>query len=131
MNRVAFDTPAVPDGGTVRQQLRVHANDAGRLTLYLRYAENQYIRPSAPITFGNPVTGPGGDCEMRSTAVPDRDLPQAGSQVSICSLVTAPNRAAAGRKVPSRAWPMPPSPPEALLSDYGLQESGGVGNAII
>ncbi|MFE7547321.1 FG-GAP repeat domain-containing protein [Streptomyces gardneri] len=98
LNTAAFDTPPVPDGGTVRQQLRVHANDAGRLTLYLRYAENQYIRPATPITFGNPTAGPGADCEIRSTAVPDRDIPllvcelEAGDHVIGYDLTAAPGQ---------------------------------------
>ncbi|MFJ5781087.1 FG-GAP repeat domain-containing protein [Streptomyces hydrogenans] len=75
LNKVAFDTPAVPNGGTVRQQLRVHANDAGRLTLHLRYAENQYIRPGAPIRFGGVTTGTGAVCEVRSADVPDATVP--------------------------------------------------------
>ncbi|MEV6357261.1 FG-GAP repeat domain-containing protein [Streptomyces hydrogenans] len=74
LNTIAFDTPAVPDGGTVRQQLRVHANDAGRLTLRFDRAQGQLTHPAPPIRFRNITTGPGASCELRWETLPD-DLP--------------------------------------------------------
>lgn len=74
LNTIAFDTPPVPDGGTVRQQLRVHANDAGRLTLRFALAQGQLTHPAPPVRFRNVTTGPGADCEVRWETLPD-DLP--------------------------------------------------------
>jgi hypothetical protein len=71
LNTVGFDLHAVPDGGTVRQQLRVHANDAGRLMLRLSLAEGQLIADAPPISIGNVTSGPGAACEVRHTTVPD------------------------------------------------------------
>ncbi|MCM1950139.1 VCBS repeat-containing protein [Streptomyces sp. G2] len=74
LNTIAFDTPAVPDGGTVRQQLRVHANDAGRLTLRFDRAQGQLTHPAPPIRIRNITSGPGASCELRWETLPD-DLP--------------------------------------------------------
>ncbi|MFC8010904.1 FG-GAP repeat domain-containing protein [Streptomyces cinereoruber] len=71
LNTVDFDLPAVPDGGTVRQRLRVHANDAGRLTLRIDRAEGQYIASAPPIRVGKVTTGPGATCEIGQATVPD------------------------------------------------------------
>uniref|UniRef100_UPI0018FE91EC FG-GAP-like repeat-containing protein n=1 Tax=Streptomyces sp. NRRL F-5193 TaxID=1463860 RepID=UPI0018FE91EC len=74
LNTIAFDTPPVPDGGTVRQQLRVHANDAGRLTLRFDRAQGQLTHPAPPIRIRNITSGPGAGCELRWETLPD-DLP--------------------------------------------------------
>ncbi|WP_107092152.1 MULTISPECIES: FG-GAP repeat domain-containing protein [unclassified Streptomyces] len=74
LNTVGFDLPAVPDGGTVRQQLRVHANDTGRLTLRFARAENQLTRDAPPLRIGRVTTGSGATCEIRYATLPD-DLP--------------------------------------------------------
>ncbi|MFJ6420753.1 FG-GAP repeat domain-containing protein [Streptomyces hydrogenans] len=74
LNTIAFDTPAVPDGGTVRQQLRVHANDAGRLTLRFDRAQGQLTHPAPPIRIRSLTSGPGASCELRWETLPD-DLP--------------------------------------------------------
>ncbi|MGV9688098.1 FG-GAP repeat domain-containing protein [Streptomyces sp. NPDC003444] len=71
LNTVGFDLPAVPDGGTVRQQLRVHANDAGRLTFRIDHAEGQFIASAPPIRVSKVTTGPGATCEIRQATVPD------------------------------------------------------------
>ncbi|MEU3605135.1 VCBS repeat-containing protein [Streptomyces sp. NPDC035033] len=74
LNTIAFDTPPVPDGGTARHQLRVHANDAGRLTLRFALAQGQLTHPAPPIRFRNVTTGSGATCEIRYATLPD-DLP--------------------------------------------------------
>ncbi|MEW1906604.1 VCBS repeat-containing protein [Streptomyces sp. NPDC086147] len=71
LNTVGFDLPAVPDGGTVRQRLRVHANDAGRLTLRFAYAPHQILRDSPPLRIGRVTAGSGATCEVRHTTLPD------------------------------------------------------------
>ncbi|MFJ6252690.1 MULTISPECIES: FG-GAP repeat domain-containing protein [unclassified Streptomyces] len=71
LNTVDFDLPAVPDGGTVRQRLRVHANDAGRLLFRIDRAEGQFIASTPPIRVGKVATGPGATCEIGRTTVPD------------------------------------------------------------
>ncbi|WP_051716133.1 FG-GAP repeat domain-containing protein [Streptomyces bikiniensis] len=71
LNTVAFDLPAVPDGGTVRQRLRVHANDAGRLLFRIDRAEGQFIASAPPIRVDKVATGPGAGCEIGRTTVPD------------------------------------------------------------
>ncbi|MFC8899173.1 FG-GAP repeat domain-containing protein [Streptomyces cinereoruber] len=71
LNTVGFDLPAVPDGGTVRQRLRVHANDAGQLTLRFAYADNQLRRDTPPLRIGRVATGSGATCEVRHTTLPD------------------------------------------------------------
>ncbi|MFF8805240.1 FG-GAP repeat domain-containing protein [Streptomyces omiyaensis] len=73
LNTIAFDTPAVPDGGTVRQQLRVHANDAGRLTLRFGRADGQLFANLA-VRIGAITTGPGATCEIHYATLPD-DVP--------------------------------------------------------
>ncbi|MEV6201509.1 VCBS repeat-containing protein [Streptomyces sp. NPDC051771] len=70
LNTIAFDTPAVPDGGTVRQQLRVHANDAGRLTLRFDRADGQLYADLA-VRISDITTGPGATCEIRYATLPD------------------------------------------------------------
>ncbi|MFJ3784537.1 FG-GAP repeat domain-containing protein [Streptomyces sp. NPDC090093] len=74
LNTVGFDLPAVPDGGTVRQRLRVHANDAGRLTLRFSRAENQLTRDTPPLRIGRVTTGSGATCEIHYATLPD-DIP--------------------------------------------------------
>ncbi|MDV5147519.1 VCBS repeat-containing protein [Streptomyces sp. SBC-4] len=76
LNTVAFDTPVVPDGGKVRQQLRVHANDAGRLTLRFGRADGQ-LGAKLTVRFGNVTTGPGAVCEVRYATLPD-SIPNLG-----------------------------------------------------
>ncbi|MFE1909573.1 FG-GAP repeat domain-containing protein, partial [Streptomyces gardneri] len=71
LNTIGFDLPAVPDGGTVHQQLRVHANDAGRLTLRFAYADGQLIHSAPPIRIGGLTTGSGATCEIRHATLPD------------------------------------------------------------
>ncbi|MBD0707846.1 MULTISPECIES: FG-GAP repeat domain-containing protein [unclassified Streptomyces] len=71
LNTVGFDVPAVPEGGTARQQLRVHANDAGRLTLRFDNAEGQLLADASPLRFGKFTTGPGAACETNGKELPD------------------------------------------------------------
>ncbi|MFC9734328.1 FG-GAP repeat domain-containing protein [Streptomyces roseolus] len=73
LNTVAFDAPPVPNGGSVRQQLRVHANDAGRLTLRFGRADAQLYADLA-VRISDISTGPGAACEIRYATLPD-DLP--------------------------------------------------------
>ncbi|MEV7536790.1 FG-GAP repeat domain-containing protein [Streptomyces hydrogenans] len=73
LNTIAFDTPAVPDGGTVRQQLRVHANDAGRLTLRFDRADGQ-LYANLAVRISDLTTGPGATCEIRYETLPDNLL---------------------------------------------------------
>ncbi|MFI9112906.1 FG-GAP repeat domain-containing protein [Streptomyces venezuelae] len=71
LNTVDFDAPAVPDGGTVRHQLRVHANDAGRLTLRFDLAQGQLTHTAPPIRLSQVTTGSGATCEIRWAILPD------------------------------------------------------------
>ncbi|WP_158822094.1 FG-GAP repeat domain-containing protein [Streptomyces sp. NRRL F-5727] len=64
LNTVAFDTPPVPDGGTARHQLRVHAADAGTLALRLAKAEGQLTRVTPKIRLGNPTPDAGAECTV-------------------------------------------------------------------
>ncbi|MFD4373789.1 FG-GAP repeat domain-containing protein [Streptomyces sp. NPDC058486] len=64
LNTVAFDTPSVPDGGTVRQQLRIHAADAGRLALRFTKATGQLIRANPVIRLGKPTPDAGAACRV-------------------------------------------------------------------
>ncbi|MEU3400285.1 FG-GAP repeat domain-containing protein [Streptomyces filamentosus] len=64
LNTVAFDTPPVPDGGTVRHQLRVHAADAGTLALHLVRAEGQLTRVAPVVRLGSPTPGAGAECTV-------------------------------------------------------------------
>ncbi|MGW3399388.1 FG-GAP repeat domain-containing protein [Streptomyces hydrogenans] len=70
LNTIAFDTPTVPDGGTIRQQLRVHANDAGRLTLRFDRADGQ-LYANLAVRISDLTTGPGSTCEIRYDTLPD------------------------------------------------------------
>ncbi|MFH9742609.1 FG-GAP repeat domain-containing protein [Streptomyces roseolus] len=70
LNTIAFDTPPVPDGGTVRQQLRVHANDSGQLTLRFGRADGQ-LSADLAVRIGGVTTGPGAACEIRYATLPD------------------------------------------------------------
>ncbi|MER5741518.1 VCBS repeat-containing protein, partial [Streptomyces sp. NPDC002262] len=70
LNTIAFDTPPVPDGGTVRQQLRVHANDAGRLTLRFDRTDGQLYADLA-VRISDITTGPGATCEIHHETLPD------------------------------------------------------------
>lgn len=63
LNTVDFDLPTLPDGGTVRQELRVHANEAGTLILRFETAQGQLTRPSPPIHLGGVTTAPGASCK--------------------------------------------------------------------
>ncbi|WP_194497714.1 hypothetical protein, partial [Streptomyces lateritius] len=69
LNTVDFDLPALPAGGSVRQQLRVHANDAGRLLLRFALAEGQLTRTPEPIRIGSLTTGPGATCTVTATTL--------------------------------------------------------------
>ncbi|MEW1695634.1 VCBS repeat-containing protein [Streptomyces sp. NPDC091278] len=71
LNTVGFDLPAVPEGGKVRQQLRVHANDAGRLTLRITDIEGQLTANTPPLRIGGVTTTPGAVCEVRLATLPD------------------------------------------------------------
>ncbi|WP_406132515.1 FG-GAP repeat domain-containing protein [Streptomyces zaomyceticus] len=71
LNTVDHDLPPVPAGGTVRQQIRVHAIDGGELTVYFRFADGYLARMPKPIRFGGITTGPGATCTVGSTTVPD------------------------------------------------------------
>ncbi|MFB7449230.1 FG-GAP repeat domain-containing protein [Streptomyces sp. NPDC056194] len=66
LNTVSFDVPDVPAGGTVRQQLRVHAVDAGRVTLSFGIAEGQLWRRPGKIPLGNVTTDSGASCWYRA-----------------------------------------------------------------
>ncbi|MFE5796646.1 hypothetical protein ACFQ8C_29275 [Streptomyces sp. NPDC056503] len=66
LNTVAFDVPDVPARGTVYQQMRVHAVDAGRLTLGFRIAEGQLWHWPGRIPLGNVTTDPGASCSYRA-----------------------------------------------------------------
>ncbi|MFD8012940.1 hypothetical protein [Streptomyces sp. NPDC058955] len=70
LNTIAFDTPPVPDGGTVRQQLRVHANDAGHLILRFGRADGQ-LATDLVVRIGGVTTNPGATCEVRYATLPD------------------------------------------------------------
>ncbi|WP_435970195.1 FG-GAP repeat domain-containing protein [Streptomyces sp. Qhu_M48] len=69
LNTADFDVPDIPSGGTVRQQLRFHANEAGDLTLRFRQADGYFWRASEPIRIGGVTTGPGASCTLTSTAL--------------------------------------------------------------
>ncbi|MYX38059.1 hypothetical protein GTY85_32465 [Streptomyces sp. SID8377] len=69
LNTVAYDLPDVPAGKTVRQALRIHANDAGRLYLNFLPADGQVSRPREDIQIGNVTTGPGSSCTLNSPKV--------------------------------------------------------------
>ncbi|MBP2583902.1 hypothetical protein J3A78_004380 [Streptomyces sp. PvR006] len=66
LNTVAFDVSDVPTGGTVRQQLRVHAVDAGRVTLSFKVAEGQLWGWPGKMPLGNLTTDPGVSCSNLS-----------------------------------------------------------------
>ncbi|MFJ3765027.1 FG-GAP repeat domain-containing protein [Streptomyces sp. NPDC090082] len=66
LNTVAFDLPDVPSGGTIRQQLRVHAVDAGRVTLSFRIAEGQLWNWPGKIPLANVTTDSGASCSYRT-----------------------------------------------------------------
>ncbi|MET7644998.1 VCBS repeat-containing protein [Streptomyces sp. NPDC005426] len=80
LNTVAFDVPNVPAGKTVRQGLRVHANDAGELYLNFGPAPGQVGWRHEDIRFGNVTTGPGVSC-----ATPSPEL-MAGLHNLVCQL---------------------------------------------
>ncbi|MFI1658591.1 FG-GAP repeat domain-containing protein [Streptomyces sp. NPDC020472] len=67
LNTVAFDLPDVPSGGTVRQQLRVHANEAGKLTLRFRPADGYLWHGPNDIRIGGLTTEAGATCTQPST----------------------------------------------------------------
>ncbi|MBB4985116.1 FG-GAP repeat domain-containing protein [Streptomyces nymphaeiformis] len=69
LNTMAFDLPDVPSGGTVRQQLRVHANDAGNLTLRFRPADGYLWRQPGDIHIGGLTTEAGATCTQPSTTL--------------------------------------------------------------
>ncbi|MFE5940323.1 hypothetical protein ACFQ69_33750 [Streptomyces sp. NPDC056470] len=63
LNTTGFDTPDVPAGSTVRQQVHIHANDAGELTLSFRIAEGQlWSWPDTTTRLGNVTSTPGASC---------------------------------------------------------------------
>lgn len=64
LNTVAFDLPSVPNSGTVRQQLRVHAVDAGRLALRFTLAEGQLTRGLTVVRLGKPTPDAGAKCHV-------------------------------------------------------------------
>ncbi|WP_055599664.1 FG-GAP repeat domain-containing protein [Streptomyces aureus] len=65
LNTIGFDAESVPDGGTAHQQLRVHANDAGQLTLRFDHAQGQLTRNAPPVRIGRVTTDSGATCEIR------------------------------------------------------------------
>ncbi|GGV07063.1 hypothetical protein GCM10010275_53970 [Streptomyces litmocidini] len=69
LNTVTFDLPDVPSGGTVRQQIRVHANDAGNLTLWFRPADGYLWRGPNDIHIGGLTTEAGATCTQPSTMI--------------------------------------------------------------
>ncbi|MFE5974368.1 FG-GAP repeat domain-containing protein [Streptomyces sp. NPDC056460] len=69
LNTVAFGLPNVPSAGTVRQQLLVHANEAGELTLRFRPADGYLWRGPSSIRIGRLTTGPGATCTLPSTTL--------------------------------------------------------------
>ncbi|MFE0704629.1 FG-GAP repeat domain-containing protein [Streptomyces sp. NPDC058872] len=71
LNTIAFDLPTVPDGGTVHQQMRVHANDDGRLILRFARAQGQLTHSAPPIRIGRVSTGSGATCEIRYATLDD------------------------------------------------------------
>lgn len=66
LNTVDFDVPNAPAGKTVRQVLRVHANDAGELYLNFDTAPGQVDWRPEVIRFGNVTTDTGASCATRS-----------------------------------------------------------------
>ncbi|MFD3662323.1 FG-GAP repeat domain-containing protein [Streptomyces sp. NPDC058659] len=78
LNTVAFDTPPVPDGGTVRQQLRIHAADAGTLALRFTKAPGQLLRATPVIRLGKPTPDAGAEC---SVPIPELDSGTAGANL--------------------------------------------------
>ncbi|MEU9699321.1 VCBS repeat-containing protein [Streptomyces sp. NPDC047981] len=64
LNTVDFDLPTIPDGGTARQTLRVHAKDPGRLLLRFETAQGQLTRISPPIRVEGVTTAPGASCKV-------------------------------------------------------------------
>ncbi|WP_225802717.1 VCBS repeat-containing protein [Streptomyces sp. NK15101] len=69
LNTVTFDLPDIPAGGTARQQLRVHANDAGNLTLRFRPADGYLWRNPGDIRIGGLTTEAGATCTQPSTTL--------------------------------------------------------------
>ncbi|MFE5614147.1 FG-GAP repeat domain-containing protein [Streptomyces sp. NPDC056524] len=64
LNTVHFDLPTLPDGGTVRQHLRVHAIDAGTLVLRFEMAQGQLVRTPPPIRVVGVTTASGATCKV-------------------------------------------------------------------
>ncbi|MEU7116657.1 VCBS repeat-containing protein [Streptomyces sp. NPDC046182] len=69
LNTVGFNTPALPAGGTVRQELRVHANDAGELVLRFRPADGDLWPQPEAIRLGGLTTPPGASCAVTSATL--------------------------------------------------------------
>ncbi|QPK47219.1 VCBS repeat-containing protein [Streptomyces gardneri] len=81
LNTVAFDLPSVPKNGTVRQQLRVHAADTGRLALRFRLDEGQLAAGQTLVRLGKPTFGAGAKC-----TVPDPHLTWGAGANLLCEL---------------------------------------------
>ncbi|MEU7116655.1 VCBS repeat-containing protein [Streptomyces sp. NPDC046182] len=65
-NTVDFNLPTLPAGKTVRQELRFHANDAGRMGLVFRLAEGEVQGGIHDIRFGGLTTDSGAACTYQS-----------------------------------------------------------------
>ncbi|MFB7518067.1 FG-GAP repeat domain-containing protein [Streptomyces sp. NPDC056144] len=82
LNKVAFDLPSVPKAGTVRQRLRVHAVDAGKLALSFRLAEGQLRGPNViDVRLGKPIPDAGATCRT-----PDAQLTWGAGANLLCEL---------------------------------------------
>ncbi|MFJ3817192.1 FG-GAP repeat domain-containing protein [Streptomyces sp. NPDC090056] len=68
-NTARFDVPGIPSGGTVRQQLRFHAQDAGELFLRFRPADGYLWHGTGPIRIGGITTSAGAVCTLTSAVL--------------------------------------------------------------
>ncbi|MFD5424973.1 FG-GAP repeat domain-containing protein [Streptomyces sp. NPDC127084] len=63
-NTVAFDTPAVPAGRSVRHKLRVHATDPGNVRTYYARSVGQPSWRRDKVAITNVTTSPGISCRL-------------------------------------------------------------------
>ncbi|MFD8071873.1 FG-GAP repeat domain-containing protein [Streptomyces sp. NPDC059718] len=70
-NTVAFDTPDLPSGGSVRHTLRLHVVDPGELTTYFRTAQGQPRWRRADIRIDNVKTSAGAACTVHWSKIVD------------------------------------------------------------